>query len=195
MSDCCCYPGVGKLPDKLSAPNYNSYNPSEVRLYGRPAECELGNAGAEESSEEELGVEGQARGQVEISALRLMIRTSKGRCHLRIDPGLDVNIQSIGVIYGYAYEGHCYKLPKPQIMFLPEEPRQILGGDCGCDCGYTPELGYAVWQIDKLERAVALDVRSDDLKTLVLDENIPGNRSPLAYSQTMRLAPNRSRDY
>jgi len=36
-----------------------------------------------------------------------------------------------------------------------------------------------VWQIDKLERVVALDVRSDDLETLVLDENLPGSRSPM----------------
>ncbi|KSV91025.1 hypothetical protein N184_25250 [Sinorhizobium sp. GL28] len=51
-----------------------------------------------------------------------------------------------------------------------------------------------MWQFDKLERVVALDVRSDDLKTLVLDENLPGSRSPLAYAQTMALAPQRQRD-
>ncbi len=67
-------------------------------------------------------------------------------------------------------------------------------GDFDCDCGYDPELGYAVWQIDKLERVVALDVRSDDLKTLVLDENIPGRRSPQAYAQSMILAPQRQHD-
>ncbi|ATU95867.1 hypothetical protein BLM14_29490 (plasmid) [Phyllobacterium zundukense] len=103
-------------------------------------------------------------------------------------------IKSIGVIYGYAYEGHCYKLPKPQIMFLPEPARNIVPGDCGGDCGYDPKLGYAVWQIDKLERVIALNVRSDDVKTLVLDENMPGSRSPQAYAQSMMLAPQRPHD-
>ncbi|MCV9967835.1 hypothetical protein OIU34_39215 [Pararhizobium sp. BT-229] len=103
-------------------------------------------------------------------------------------------IKSIGVIYGYAFEGHCYKLPKPQIMYLPEEPKKILGGDCGCDCGFAPELGYAVWQIDKRKRVIALDIRSDDLQTLILDENMPGNRSPQAYAQSMSMAPQRSRE-
>ncbi|POH32457.1 hypothetical protein ATY30_09400 [Sinorhizobium americanum] len=99
-------------------------------------------------------------------------------------------IKSIGVIYGYAYEGHCYKLPKPQIMCLSERPTTVAKGDCGFD----PAFGYAVWSIDKLERAIVLDIRADDLKTLVLDENLPGNRSPLAYAQAQSLAPQRHRD-
>ncbi|AHK46992.1 hypothetical protein OV14_b0474 (plasmid) [Ensifer adhaerens OV14] len=103
-------------------------------------------------------------------------------------------IKSIGVIYGYAYEGHCYKLPKPQIMCLSKRPSKIAKGDCGCDCGFDSAFGYAVWSIDKLDRAISLDVRAGDLKTLVLDENMPGNRSPLAYAQTMALAPQRQRD-
>jgi hypothetical protein len=32
------------------------------------------------------------------------------------------------------------------------------------------------------------------VKTLVLDENMPGRRSPMAYAQTMALAPQRHRD-
>ncbi|MEY9780760.1 hypothetical protein ABIA23_002162 [Sinorhizobium fredii] len=105
-------------------------------------------------------------------------------------------IRSIGIIYGYAYEGHCYKLPKPQIMFLPSHPKCIVKSEhgCGCECGYDPALGYAVWQIDKQKAVIALDIRSDNLKTLVLDENIPGNRSPLAYAQSMSLAPQRYRE-
>ncbi|AWM25560.1 hypothetical protein [Sinorhizobium fredii] len=105
-------------------------------------------------------------------------------------------LNSIGVIYGYAYEGHCYKLPKPQIMFLPSHPKNIVKSEhgCECECGYDPALGYAVWQIDKQKAVIALDIRSDNLKTLVLDENIPGNRSPLAYAQSMSLAPQRYRE-
>jgi len=103
--------------------------------------------------------------------------------------------RSIGVISGYSYEGHCYDLPKPLIMFLPCPPHQLKSGDCECDCGYDcgygPGLGYAVWQVDKLEDVIVIDIRIDDVKTLILDANLPGNRSPLAYSQTMRLAPSR----
>jgi len=38
MSDCCGpYPGVGEEPEGLQAPDYSTYNPGEVKLYGRPA--------------------------------------------------------------------------------------------------------------------------------------------------------------
>lgn len=223
MSDCCCHPGVGKNPNPDEKPNYNSYNPSEVRLYGRPALRKLVLSDADiEKINEELKKSGMRDEDVpnatkiverlvnssliNIYRSQIILTAVDGQGRL-VELPVNVNIpsenyqndkvhyiKSIGVIFGYAYEGHCYKLPKPQIMYLPSEPRAIDGGDCGCDCGYVPELGYAVWQIDKLERVIALDVRSDDVKTLVLDENLPGNRSPMAYAQTMALAPQRHRD-
>ncbi|MDI7862214.1 hypothetical protein MRS76_09610 [Rhizobiaceae bacterium n13] len=103
-------------------------------------------------------------------------------------------MESIGIIYGYSYEGHCYKLPKPQILCLPAKPQDIEGDKCGCDCGYSSSLGYAVWRLDKLSRVIAWDVRSDDIKTLILDANMPGNRSPLVYAQAQSLAPRRSHE-
>jgi hypothetical protein len=170
MSSCCGNPyvGEGRIP----------FNPSEVRLYGRPNFCTDGEKS-----------KGGRQAEPEGGKIKLKV----GNCFVFIDAGT-VDMASIGVIYGYAYEGHCYKLPKPRIMYLPKEPEAITVGHCGCDCGYAPELGYAVWSLDKLARVIALDVRSDDLKTLVLDENMPGNRSPLAYSQTLALAPQRSHE-
>lgn len=170
MGHCCDVPyiGLGK----------EAFNPSEVRLYGRPNYC------TDDKKPKDVGKAEPEGGDIKLKV---------GNCYIMIDVG-EVPMESIGVIYGYAYEGHCYKLPKPRIMYLPSQPKPILGGDCGCDCGYVTELGYAVWSLDKLTRVIALDVRSDDLKTLVLDENMPGSRSPLAYSQTLALAPQRSHD-
>jgi len=79
-------------------------------------------------------------------------------------------------------------------MFIPAVAHKIAGDKCGCDCGYSAELGYAVWQVDQLDRVIALDIRSDDVKTLILDENMPGKRSPQAYSQSLSMAPMRSRE-
>jgi hypothetical protein len=138
--------------------NFTQYVPGEVRLYGRHP------TGEPSENQDLVGL---------ISDL-LDIGSTKFR--------------SVGIIYGYAHEGHCYKLPKPQIMLLTDVPKNITDGDCG----YRGDLGYSVWKIDKLERAVVLDVRTDDIKTLVLDANTPGNRSPLAYAQEMALAPHRS---
>ena len=231
MSDCCGpYPGVGEEPKGLQVPDYSTYNPGEVKLYGRPATLlsaindnmlkekiyaamdsnEAINSLNPEAKKEVGGIiddlireiERKTGEDVILSLLNGRITFTalgdEGIYALPITIGgqtlhkqVRQCMKSIGVIYGYAYEGHCYRLPKPQIMFLPEEARTIVQGDCGCDCGYEPKLGYAVWQIDKLDVVVALDIRADDVKTLVLDANLPGNRSPLAYAQTQALAPQR----
>jgi hypothetical protein len=209
MSDCGCNPAVGvkvqegaKGKDKVAVPeNCESYSPREVRLYGRPG-CSGRFFDIFNVKEDSVDIATDGSSNV-IDMITVMSIKFPEIYYLPIDVYMrrdiddkdDKDIVSIGVIYGYSYEGHCYKMPKPQIMFLPKAPQMIPDGDCGCDCGYSSNLGYALWRIDKLKRVTTLEVRSDDVKTLVLDENIPGNRSPLAYSQTMRLAPNRSRDY
>lgn len=195
-------PGIGDRPTLQSTTAYSSYKPGEVRLYGRPA---AGSSGAPSGSKDgstraRKGTVGQNDGK-EREIVRLTVPTTyasekvaggsqAGENVLSISESSAPEVASIGIIYGYAFEGHCYKLPKPQIMLLPIAPASIVDGDCG----YKAELGYAVWRIDKLERAVALDVRTDDIKTLVLDANMPANRSPLAYAQAQALAPHRSRE-
>lgn len=223
MSDCCGpYPGVGEEPKGLKDTDYSTYNPGEVKLYGRPAtplsainddmlkekiyaaldSNETINNLNPESKEQVSGIIDDIIKEIQRKTGEdVILSLLNGRITFTAlgDDGaiyaLPISIggqslykqfgqrmKSIGVIYGYAYEGHCYRLPKPQIMFLPKEACTIGPDDCGCDCGYVPRLGYAVWQIDKLDVVVALDIRADDIKTLVLDANLPGNRSPLAYA-------------
>jgi len=164
MSECCENPYV----------KYQKYNLGEVRLYGRlAATLEPEDAGKNED------------------ILSISLTKGKGGYGLSIsDASAFSAIRSIGIIYGYAFEGHCYKLPKPMVMVIPGKAYDVVDGDCG----YNKNLGYSVWAIDKLARVVILDVRTDTVKALVLDENTPGNRSPLAYSQAQALAPQRSRD-
>ncbi|MCZ4092239.1 hypothetical protein [Sinorhizobium psoraleae] len=240
MSDCCGNPSLFTDRHEITG-RRDPYNPGEIRLYGRPGNIFKKSQDSNEDSEYyKEKMEELLRGNPKISpenygdiieAMGIMInevikkpgiiaaenviiavKTSQYFHYISVDTGVSGGFESVGVIYGYAYEGHCYKLPKPQIMILPVSPHKIVAAkckcerededeherehdcSCGCECGYSAKLGYVVWSVDKLERAVALDVRSDDLKTLVLDENMPGNRSPLAYAQSMALAPQRHRD-
>ncbi|MEI2298284.1 hypothetical protein [Ensifer sp. MJa1] len=221
MSGCTINPVVGDAQDSLTDKiDYKYYRPGDIRLYGRPAkmyEKQKNDKKIKESIEKlDKKINGIGDSSIieDINEIikdilesivksngiisdQVTVAVFDGKYYsflpISLGPSLSY-IKSIGVIYGYAYEGHCYKLPKPQIMCLPERPSKITKGDCGCDCGFDPKSGYAVWSIDKLERAISLDVRADSLKTLILDENLPGNRSPLAYAQTMALAPQRYRD-
>ncbi|WP_457584983.1 hypothetical protein [Ensifer canadensis] len=223
MSGCYVNPVVGDtkdLEDLEEIIKYDAYRPGDIRLYGRPAKSYDKQNNDENIKEILSEIDGKIKSIGDMGIIddvtRLIERIIEyimkssgvvgdgvtiaafdGKCYsfLPVSLGGEVDyIKSIGVIYGYAYEGHCYKLPKPQIMCLSKRPSKIAKGDCGCDCGFDPKFGYAVWSIDKLDRAISLDIRADDLKTLVLDENLPGNRSPLAYAQTMALAPQRLRD-
>ncbi|KQW67218.1 hypothetical protein [Ensifer sp. Root127] len=219
MSGCYVNPVVGNAKDLEGLKDvieYEAYRPGDIRLYGRPAKFYDKQNKDENINEMISEIDGKIRSIGDDSIIddigrlidyilkssgvvgngvTIAVFDGKSYSFLPVSLGGKVDyIKSIGVIYGYAYEGHCYKLPKPQIMCLSKRPSKITKGDCGCDCGFDSAFGYAVWSIDKLDRAISLDVRAGDLKTLVLDENMPGNRSPLAYAQTMALAPQRQRD-
>ncbi|MBD9488030.1 hypothetical protein GFB56_05585 [Ensifer sp. T173] len=219
MSGCYVNPVVGNAKDLEGLKDvieYEAYRPGDIRLYGRPAKFYDKQNKDENINEMISEIDGKIRSIGDDSIIddigrlidyilkssgvvgngvTIAVFDGKSYSFLPVSLGGKVDyIKSIGVIYGYAYEGHCYKLPKPQIMCLSKRPSKIAKGDCGCDCGFDSAFGYAVWSIDKLDRAISLDVRAGDLKTLVLDENMPGNRSPLAYAQTMALAPQRQRD-
>ena len=92
--------------------------------------------------------------------------------------------RSIGIIYGYAFEGHCYDLPRPMIMLLPVPPEPPRAKDCD----YDGRQGYMVWVVDKLDECDVIDVKSGFIEQLVLDANMPGKRSPSTYSAHMQFA-------
>lgn len=89
-----------------------------------------------------------------------------------------------GVIYGYAYEGHCYDLPKPKVMIIPAVSTEVPADDCG----YSEKPGYRVWVVDKLEQCIEIEVSQGFVEQLVLEANMPGKRSPSTYRATMAMA-------
>ncbi|MEK1873637.1 MAG: hypothetical protein AAAC50_14625, partial [Rhizobium altiplani] len=120
MSDCGRNPNVG-----TSGP----YDPSEVRLYGRPATDSV-KVDAKDAEKAKAGVNISLQHDHEAICLPIAL----GLPWVDYGDPCKGYLKSIGVIYGYAYEGHCYKLPKPLIMLLPEKPKPIAYDDCGCDC-------------------------------------------------------------
>lgn len=93
---------------------------------------------------------------------------------------------STGIIYGYAFEGHCYDIPKPKIMFLPVMPEKIPADDCRFDL--KDSAGYKVWVVDKLSECVEIEASRGQIDELVLEANLPGKRSPSTYRATAQVA-------
>jgi hypothetical protein len=158
-----------------------TYNASQVRLYGIHAKLtaklplNLGELKIVSSSDE--GTEKS----VEIDNV-LNINSRSDEPVLVISPGTK---RSIGIIYGYAFEGHCYDLPKPMIMLIPVDPERTVPGK---DCDYDGRPGYSVWVVDKLDQCDVIEVNSGFIEQLVLDANMPGKRSPSTYRAHMQLA-------
>jgi hypothetical protein len=88
-----------------------------------------------------------------------------------------------GVIFGYAYEGHYFDLPKPKLMLLPVDPEKIPVDDAG----YSEKPGYMVWVVDKLNRCAEFEMNQGFIKELVLEANLPGKRSPTMYAARMMM--------
>jgi hypothetical protein len=76
----------------------------------------------------------------------------------------------IAAVYGYSYEGQCYRLDKPKILSF-----SALGiADAkGCDFNYDP-LGYKMWSVRASDMLVEMTVNTDTFQKLVLEQNLPG---------------------
>jgi hypothetical protein len=99
--------------------------------------------------------------------------------------GIDRGSLSSGVIFGYAYEGHCYDFPKPKIMLIPALPEVIPADDCAFDRKSAHD--YRVWIVDKLDHCVEIEINQGFVEQIVLEANLPGKRSPTMYAGRMML--------
>ncbi|RWE91723.1 hypothetical protein [Mesorhizobium sp.] len=99
------------------------------------------------------------------------------------DVPVDPRMMAIAVIYGYAFEGQCYRYDKPKLLvFRPGVPETPATG-CGFD-----GLGYSMWQITKKTPIMELATSTDLAEEIVLNSNLPGNRNPNTYGNNMALA-------
>ncbi|ANP90387.1 hypothetical protein [Rhizobium leguminosarum] len=89
---------------------------------------------------------------------------------------------SIVLAYGYAFEGHCYRFDSTRVFLITADvPRNAVG--CGFD-----DLGYKMWSIRASDALLEILISYGDAKTLILDANLPGKRSPNSYAITLRMA-------
>ena len=109
------------------------------------------------------------------TTLNLQVRKKKG--NKPVSPKKMV----IAVVYGYAFEGHCYRFDKPKLLIFN---RSFEGPAEGCGFGN----GYTMWKISSKKYMVELSMSIDLAETLVLEANKPGNRAPNTYGNDMQLA-------
>ena len=145
--------------DVPAAPNPKNYRPDHIVLYG--IKLNVTNAIAN-------------------------IPFQGNRLRLSVAPIDDENPylkMVIAVIYGYAFEGHCYRLDKPKLFIFEPSTAEAKADGCGFGDG-----GYAMWQITAKTPILELSTNADLAEELLLNANLPGNRSPNTYGNSFALA-------
>jgi hypothetical protein len=98
-------------------------------------------------------------------------------------PPIFPSIYSCALVYGYAYQGHCYSLPEPVVVVVEKAKSKPAKG-----CGFDPALGYKMWTVDKLQKTVLLEATNDTFEETVLKKNIVGSRQPVSYHSAAQIA-------
>jgi hypothetical protein len=148
--------------DIPAAPSPTNYRADEITLYG----VKLNSS--------------QAYAKMPLAETGLGLRLSVTKL---IDDNDISNQQiSVAVVYGYAFEGQCYRLDKPRLLvFAPSVIDKAAEG-----CGYGDS--YRMWRITSktilLDLATSVGLAED----LLLEDNLPGNRPPNTYGNKMQLA-------
>jgi hypothetical protein len=130
-----------------------------------------------------------------LGALTLRLTLFRG------DDPLDDEHVVIAAIYGYAYEGHCYRFDKPRVFLFEHEKIRDDNGTLlddedaqGCGFGgFQPSSGrdvrsYKMWRIRAKTDILELNTTRDEASAIVLENNLPGRRAPNTYEGNMRLA-------
>jgi len=91
--------------------------------------------------------------------------------------------RQVALIYGYAYQGHCYSLSEPVVLLVDINTQQPAQG-----CGYTPALGYQMWTAEKLDTTVQIQFTQDFFEELVLRRNLGTAKQPVSYHSAMLVS-------
>ncbi|ASP77042.1 hypothetical protein [Sinorhizobium meliloti] len=107
----------------------------------------------------------------------------------------DRRLYSVVLAYGYAFEGRCYRLDTNRVFIIKSSSEEDAVG-CGFDIApaaggpapVNPAPSYKMWRIRSSEELLEIALNYAEAKTLILDANLPGKRSPNSYAITMALA-------
>ena len=95
----------------------------------------------------------------------------------------------IATVYGYAFEGHCFKMDKARVMAFYYDGPDLPAEGCGFDqTGIFTAQSYRMWRIKAKTPLIEMAVNVGLAEALVLEANLPGKRAPNTYDSRMQLA-------
>jgi len=152
--------GSETMPADIPAPhNPSEYYPDQITLYGVKL------------NEKDYATFPFVTGK----AVRLSVISKPDNKPLRSDE------ITMAVIYGYSFEGFCYRLDKPRVYIFEGQAKKKANG-----CGFGDD--YSMWNIRSKNVLLEVSLDVDSAEALILDANLPGNRTPNTYGNDMQLA-------
>ncbi|WP_049732983.1 hypothetical protein [Rhizobium ecuadorense] len=107
-----------------------------------------------------------------------------GRAELQTRLSSAVGITGSTVLaYGYAFEGHCYRLDSNRIFVVTGPIAEPAIGCC-----FEASMGYRMWRLTAASQILEISTNFADARALILDAQLPGKRSPSSYAITLRTA-------
>lgn len=96
---------------------------------------------------------------------------------------------SVVLTYGYSFEGHCYRMDAHRIFVVIGSRDEDAVG-CGFENPDTAPVNtqYRMWRIRSSTELMEIATDYGDAKTLILDANLPGRRSPNSYAIHLNMA-------
>jgi len=140
-----------------------SYSPSRVTLFGVPMYMLAANIG---------------------SATQTLSTPATVNVWVQPCSSQDGKVQFYSaLIYAYAYQGHCYNLPEPTLVLV--QGPQVPAVGFGFDTGTTP---YCMWQVEKLDRTMQLEMTSDTFEEIILKRGLTGTKQPMSYASRASIS-------
>jgi hypothetical protein len=95
----------------------------------------------------------------------------------------------IAAIYGYAFEGHCFRPDKNRIYAFYYDGPDLPAVGCGFDEA-TPlaSNSYRMWRLKTRTPLMEISAAVDTAETLILEANLPGKRAPNTYDSRMQMS-------
>ena len=82
---------------------------------------------------------------------------------------------TLAAVFGYAFEGACYRFARPRVMAF--RPRDAADAD-GCGFG----TGFTMWRLDRHDGVVGLAVTGGELQDALIEAHADDDRSPATYA-------------